>query len=105
MQTSIQSPRNELSNEALSLVGQVFCGIVSAKKDDSLTIAIADPNGVEIPVPGILARDGLIGFTPTIKDTRFSRMEIGAKLYVRVTALELDSPTPALYLSEASSLR
>ncbi|MBU6455042.1 MAG: hypothetical protein KGS72_24945 [Cyanobacteria bacterium REEB67] len=104
MQTSIPSPVNEHS-AVQSLVGQIFCGTVSVKQDDSLIIAIADPHGALIPVPGILPKDGLIGFTPTIKETRFSVMENGDELFVRVTAVDLDSETPGLFLNEVSSLR
>jgi hypothetical protein len=105
MQTTNQSPVSEAANEAQSLIGQVFSGVVSAKKDDSLIIAIADPNGAPIPVPGILSREGLIGFTPTIKAQRFALMESGAKLFVRIVALDLESTSPAVHLSEVSSLR
>jgi hypothetical protein len=105
MQNTIQSPSNEQSNGAQSLIGQVFAGVVSEKKDDSLTIAIADPNGEPIPVPGILPKAAMIGFTPTIKDQRFSLMESGTKLCVRIVSVDLESTPPAVLLSEVSSLR
>ena len=106
MQNPNQSPLSESHDErAQSLIGQVFAGVVSVKKDDSLIIAIADPNGEEIPVPGHLAKDGLIGFTPTIKEQRFSLMESGSKLCVRITNVDLQSAQPVIYLSEASSLK
>jgi hypothetical protein len=105
MQTSILSPLSEQSTEAQSLVGQVFSGTVCDKKDDSLTIAIADLNGELIPVQGLLPKTGLIGFTPTIKDTRYSLMESGAELFVRIAGVELDSDNPVLHLSEVTSLR
>lgn len=105
MQNMIPSPVSETANEAQSLIGQVFSGIVSEKKDGSLIIAIADPNGAQIPVPGILPKDGMIGFTPTIKDQRFALMESGAKLFVRIVAVDLESASPAVQLSEVSSLR
>jgi|GEM_PF-6107320 len=105
MQTSIQSPLPDNADRAQSLIGQVFAGVVSVKKDESLIIAIADPNGEAIPVPAILAKDGLIGFTPTIKEQRFTLMENGSKLCVRITGVDLESAQPVIYVSEASSLR
>ena len=105
MQTINQSPASEAANEAQSLIGQVFSGVVSVKKDDTLIIAIADPQGAPIHVPGILPKDGLIGFTPTIKDQRFALMESGAKLFVRIVAVDHESTSPAVHLSEVSSLR
>ncbi|MBS1994197.1 MAG: hypothetical protein JSS83_26985 [Cyanobacteria bacterium SZAS LIN-3] len=100
-----QSPQPDNAGNAQSLIGQVFTGFVAAKKDDSLIIAIADPNGETIPVPGIMAKDAMIGFTPTIKEQRFALMESGAKLFVRISQVDLESSNPALHVCEASSLR
>jgi len=105
MQTINQSPISEAANQAHSLIGQVFSGVVSTKKDDTLIIAIADQNGATILVPGVLPREAMIGFTPTIKAQRFSLLESGAKLFVRIVAVDLESASPAVLLSEVSSLR
>ena len=104
MQTSNQSTVSEANDGAQSLIGQTFAGTVSHKKDGTLIIAIADPHGAQIPVPGILPKENLIGFTPIVKDTRFTRMESGSRLCVRIVAVDLDSPSPSLQLSEVSSL-
>ena len=105
MQTSNLSPVSETTDAVQSLIGQTFAGTVSDKTDGTLIIAIADPNGAQIPVPGILPKDGLIGFTPIVKETRFTRMESGNKLCVRIVAVDLNSPSPSVQLSEVSSLQ
>jgi len=105
MQNSNQSPLSGTPNQAQSLIGQVFSGLVTEKKDGTLIIAIADPNGATIPVPGILPKENLIGFTPTVQAQRFQLMESGATLFVRITDVDLESASPVVQLSEVSSLR
>ena len=105
MHNSIQSPASDPTSEIQSLIGQVFEGTVSEKKDDSLSIAIADPHGTPFPVPGNLPKWGMIGFTQTIKDQRFALLNGGEKLFVRVVAIDTQIAPPVVQLVEASSLR
>jgi hypothetical protein len=105
MQNSTQSPTTETASEVQSLIGQVFAGVVSAKQDESIIIAIADPNGEPFPVPCILPKAGMIGFTPTIKDQRYTLLESGHKLFVRITAIDLDIAPPVVRLVEVPAPR
>jgi len=105
MQTSISSPQSGTTDEILSLMGRTFIGTISAKKDDCLIIAIAHQDGEEVSIPGILPKDGLIGFTPAIKEQRFALLESGCSLFVRATALDPDSSSASFQLTEVSSIR